>query len=118
MIGDFDDVTVEKSSQLAFDGQSGTINAQYASFTLNSGSSATVAGTGNTIDLTPNTGSKIGVAGQSETVTGDSGSNNVNIQGDGTTATVNGGGTVGLINNQQTLTLGDSGSTVNTAPGA
>jgi hypothetical protein len=118
LIGDFDDVTVEKSSQLAFDGQSGTINAQYASLTLNSGSSATVAGTGNTIDLTPNTGSKIGVAGQSETVTGDSGSNNVNIQGDGTTATVNGGGTVGLINNQQTLTLGDSGSTVNTAPGA
>ncbi|MCJ2111937.1 hypothetical protein MKK64_12100 [Methylobacterium sp. E-025] len=94
----------------------GNYNFDGANINIMSGELINISGTGDVIQLQSNADNQIGVFGQNQTVNGDTGNDVVNLGGDGTTATVNGGGTVGLINNGQSLMLGDSGSTVNTAP--
>ena len=95
----------------------GGLQVNGSSYTLDlaSGDSGNFSGSNATVNLTGNGGDHIGIFGTSQTVTGDTGNDGVNLGGVGTSATVNGGGYVGLINSNQSLTLGDAGSTVGTA---
>ena len=69
-------------------------------------------GTGDTVNFTANAGDSVNVIGTGFTVTGDSGDSGAILYGAGTTATVYGGGYVGLQATNQSVVLGDAGSTV------
>ncbi|MGF3027089.1 beta strand repeat-containing protein [Methylobacterium aquaticum] len=94
------------------------INATGDTVALGGNASANVFGSRDTIQLQSNSNAYAGVFGQNQTVTGDSGSSNVNLGGDGTSATVSGGGYVGLCGNNQSITFTDGGSSLLTVPDA
>jgi len=79
-------------------------------------SNVTVIGSDETINLTPDSGSLLGVEGAGDVVTGNSGSNEVGLVGVGTSATVSGTGFVGLNQSDETLTLTSSGAVAGTMP--
>ena len=81
------------------------------------GSSVTLGGSGNTLNLSANSGSYAGIYGTNETITGDSGTNGINVAGVGTSVTVDGGGYVGIIDSGDHVTLDDSGDNLLTAGG-
>ncbi|MGY2052554.1 beta strand repeat-containing protein [Methylobacterium sp. JK268] len=90
-----------------------TVYASGDDITVGSKASANVFGSGDSVHLAPDGGAYVGLFGQGEVVTGDSGSDLVNLGGD-TSATIYGGGVIGLCGSGDTLTIGDAGSTVNT----
>ncbi|WP_442918998.1 hypothetical protein [Methylobacterium sp. WSM2598] len=99
------------------DAQNEYISGDGALLAFEQNSSGNVQGSTDTIILLDNSRIYVGVFGQNQTVTEDSGNNSINLGGNGTSATVAGGGYVGLCDSNQTLTLADRGSTVQTAAG-
>ena len=111
-------VDVDASNEIAatWAGVSFDLQGQGNNISVGAGSSATLGGSDNTLNMTGASGDYAAVSGSGEIVTGDNAGNSVNVYGNSTSAIIDGaGGYVGILSSGDAVNLGDIGDTLATA---
>jgi hypothetical protein len=108
--------TVNGGGSVGICGTNQTLTATGSTVNFSAGGfSTSVMGANDIINEAVNAGAYLGVWGQNQTVYGVSGSSRVDLNGVGTSATINGGGAVGICGTNQSVTA--TGSTINFSAG-